>query len=237
MKLPRLPRTLLQAAPLAQREAPPAVLSVLSSKLIGRTSIWAAFSRQGTMLKTTVATLVLVALFARDVRLLVFAGPARVATACATYCGLFLSYTGALALWLGAAHVQRPDLIGLSGSVWIGILSVHVVLDSLTWLMSRGATRHSVWVIALAPSPAIYLSLCFLGDALPDRIAQSLGVLTLLLFSVVWVSLAAPLAYELAHESSPHPSALRSEIRRAPLLNLSSVACLSILLGYALEGQ
>jgi hypothetical protein len=58
------------------------------------------------MAKTLLAICVLVALFFRDLRLLVAAGRSRIATACAVYVILVFLYAVALGSWLGLAHIS-----------------------------------------------------------------------------------------------------------------------------------
>jgi hypothetical protein len=149
------------------------------------------------MAKTLLAICVLMAFFVRDLCLLLAAGRSRVGTACVIYAVLFFLYTAALGALLSYAQIQEPNLITIDGRIWAGIVAVHVVLCGLTWWMSRQEGALPAWVVVLAPSPAVLLSLCFAVGALPDQIGISLGPLGLPLFGVIWIALIVPLAYEM----------------------------------------
>jgi len=84
----------------------------------------------------------------------------------------------------------------------LGIVAVHVGLCGITWWLSREGGARRAWVVTLAPSPAALLSLCLLTGALAEQIATSLGLLSLPLFSVIWIALMVPLAYEMVR--GPH---------------------------------
>jgi hypothetical protein len=177
------------------------------------------------MAKTLLAICVLMAFFVRDVRLLVVAGRSRIATACAVYAVLFFLYTAALGFGLGLAQVQTPNLMTIDERIWAGIVAVHVALCGVTWWLSRGGGASLAWVIALAPSPAVLLSLCLMTGALPEELGISLGLLSLPLFSLIWIALIAPLAYEIVRVPlSARFVSLRS-LRFVALLNLSSLLC------------
>src|SRR5579863_2160157 len=135
------------------------------------------------MTKTLLAGCILTAFFVRDIRLLVAAGRSRIAPACAAYAVLFVLYTAAVGEWLSLVHTQMPNLITIDVRIWVGIVAVHIVLCGLTWQMSRVRIVRGVWVVALVPSPAVLLSLCFAAGALPENIGVSLGLLSPLLFS------------------------------------------------------
>ena len=168
------------------------------------------------MAKTLLAICVLVALFFRDLRLLVAAGKSRIATACTVYVILVFLYAAALGSWLGLAHIQTPNLMTIDGRIWAAIVVVHVVLCGLTWWLSREGASRRAWLVALAPSPAGLLSLCLVTGALPERIGISLGLLSLPLFSLIWIALIAPLAYEMvrAPRSRSLPVASVAALRR-----------------------
>lgn len=169
---------------------------------------------------------VLVAFFVRDLRLLVAAGRSRVVTACAVYAVLFFLYAAALGSWLSLAQIPEPNLLKINGPIWVGIVAVHFVLCGLTWQMSRVRTSGGVWVVALAPSPAVLLSLCLAAGALPDKIGISLGLLSLPLFVLIWIALIVPLAFEMVRRplKGDRFLSIRS-LRFVALLNLSSLLC------------
>ena len=189
------------------------------------------------MVKAAVAVVVLGTLFVRDLRLLVSAGPRRIAMACGVYSGLSAVYAIALARWLIVTQVQRPDRISLARSAWVGIVCVHLLFGGLTWLISKSSRRGSVWAMVLAPSPATYACLCLLASVLPDRIGGSLGILSLLIFAFTWIVLIVPLAYELAFGPCSDRFVSARALRAVALLNLSSVLCLSIVLIDPLGGE
>ena len=113
----------------------------------------------------------------------------------------------------------------IDGRISAGIVAVHVVLCRLTWWMSREGGSRRAWVVALAPSPAVLLSRCLVTAALSEEIGISLGLLSLLLFSLLWIALVAPLAYETVRAPlSARFVSLRS-LRFVALLNLSSLLC------------
>jgi hypothetical protein len=177
------------------------------------------------MAKTLLTICILVAFFVRDLRLLVAAGRSRIATACAAYAVLFLLYSAALGSWLRFAQIQTPDLMTIDGWIWAGIVAIHVILCGLTWWLSREGRTSPAWVVALAPSPAVLFSLCLVTGALPAEIGISLGLLSLPLFSLIWIALIAPLAYEMVRVPlSDRFLSLRS-LRFVALLNLSSLLC------------
>ena len=168
---------------------------------------------------------VLTAFFVRDLRLLVTAGRSRIASACAVYAVLFFLYSAALGTWLGVIHIQTPNLMTIDDRIWAGIVAVHVVLCCLTWGLFRDGGASKAWVVALAPSPAVLYSLCLVTAALPDRIRISMGLLSLPLFSLVWIALVAPLAYEIVRGPlSDRFLSLRS-LHFVALLNLSCLLC------------
>lgn len=76
------------------------------------------------------AICVLVALFFRDLRLLVASRKSRIATASAVYAIRFFLYAAALGFWLNFAHIPTPDLMTIDGRTWaaVAIVIVHVVL-------------------------------------------------------------------------------------------------------------
>jgi hypothetical protein len=147
-------------------------------------------------------------------------------TACGVYAVLFFLYTLTLGSWLRLAQIHKPDLLRIDGLIWMSIVAVHVVLFGLTWQMSRVRAARSVWVVALAPSPAVLLSLCFAARALPEKIGLSLGLLSLPLFVLIWIALIVPLAYEIVRRplKGDRFLSIRS-LRFAALLNLSSLLC------------
>jgi hypothetical protein len=177
------------------------------------------------MAKTLVAGCILVAFFVRDFRLLVAADRSRIATGCAIYAFLFFLYAAALDSWLSFARIQRPDLLTIGGRVWTGIVGFHVVLGGLTWWMSRQKGGRRAWMLALAPSPAVLLSLCFAAGALPENIGISLGLLSLPLFSLIWIALIVPLAYETVRGPLSNRFLSLRSLRGVALLNLSSLLC------------
>jgi hypothetical protein len=155
----------------------------------------------------------------------VAAGTSRIATACALYAILFFLYAAMLGSWLGFIHIQTPNLMTIDGRIWAAIVVVHVALCGLTWWLSRDGASRRVWLVALAPSPAVLLSLCLVTAALPEEIGISLGLLSLPLFSLIWIALIAPLAYEIVRVPlSARFVSLRS-LRFVALLNLSSLLC------------
>jgi hypothetical protein len=177
------------------------------------------------MAKALFAGCVLAAFFVRDLRLLVAASKRRIVTACAVYAVLFFLYAAALSFGLGLAQIQTPNLMTIDGRIWGGIVAVHVTLCGVTWRLSRGGDASRAWVIALAPSPAVLVSLCFMTGALPEELGISLGLLSLPLFSLIWIALIAPLSYEIARVPlSARFVSLRS-LRFVALLNLSSLLC------------
>jgi hypothetical protein len=177
------------------------------------------------MAKTVVAVCILIAFFVRDFRLLVAAGRSRIATGCAVYALLFFLYAAALDFWLSLAQIPKPNLLTIGARVWIDIVVFHVVLGGLTWWMSRQDGGRRAWMLALAPSPAVLLSLCFAAGALPENIGISLGLLSLPLFSLIWIALIVPFAYEMVRGPlSERFLSLRS-LRGVALLNLSSLLC------------
>ena len=177
------------------------------------------------MAKTLLAGCVLTAFFVRDLRLLVTAGRNRIATACAIYAALFLLYAAALGFWLELAQIETPSLMKIDGRTWAAIVGAHVVLCGLTWWLSREGGSGRAWMIALAPSPAVLLSLGLVTGALPEKIGLGLGLLSLPLFSLIWIALIAPLAYEMV--DVPRSAGLQScrSLRFIALLNLSSLLC------------
>ena len=188
-------------------------------------SISSRFCMRRCMAKTLLAICVLIALFFRDLRLLVAAGTSRIATACALYAILFFLYAAVLGSWLGFSHIQTPNLMTIDGRIWAAIVVVHVALCGLTWWLSRDGASRRVWLVALAPSPAVLLSLCLVTAALPEEIGMSLGLLSLPLFSLIWIALIAPLSYEIVRVPlSARFVSLRS-LRFVALLNLSSLLC------------
>ena len=189
------------------------------------------------MVKASLAVVVLGLLFVRDLRLLVLAGQKRVVMACGVYSGVSAVYAIALVRWMIVAQVQRPDLISLARSVWVGIVCVHLLFGGLIWLISRGGRRGSAWAMVLAPSPATYVCLCLLACVLPDRISGSLGILSLLIFAFTWIALIVPLAYELAIGPLSDRFVSARALRSIALLNLTSVLCLSMVLIEALGGK
>jgi hypothetical protein len=177
------------------------------------------------MAKTLFAGCVLAAFSVRDLRLLVAAGKRRIVAACAVYAVLFFLYAAALSFGLGLAQIHTPNLMTIDGRIWGGIVAVHVTLCGVTWRLSRGGGASRAWVVALAPSPAVLFSLCLATAALPDEIGISLGLLSLPLFSLVWIALIAPLAYEMVRGPlSDRFLSLRS-LRFVALLNLSCLLC------------
>jgi hypothetical protein len=174
------------------------------------------------MVKTLLALSVLSALFVRDLRLLVAAGRSRIATVCTVYAVLFILYTAALGELLSLAQIQEPYLITIDERLWAGVVGVHVVLSALTWWLSRESDSRRAWLIALAPSSAVLLSLCLVTAALPEGIGTSLGLLSLPLFGLIWIALIAPLAYEMVRMPR---SARFLSLRLIALLNLFSLLC------------
>jgi glucan phosphoethanolaminetransferase (alkaline phosphatase superfamily) len=172
------------------------------------------------------AICVLMAFFFRDLRLLVAAGRSLIGTACAVYAVLFFLHTAALGALLSFAQIHEPNLITIDERVWVGVVGVHVVLCGLTWWMSSQEGVRRAWVVVLAPSPAVLLSLCFVVGALPDKVGISLGPLSLPLFGLIWIALIVPLAYEIVRGPlmSDRFLSIRS-LRFVALLNLSSLLC------------
>ena len=208
---------------------PPLAVRGRTSQVIGIVSInldfWPILKAQGFVVKTILAECVLIAFFVRDLRLLVAAGQSRIVWACAAYAALFFSYAAALAGLLGFAEIYNPGLLTISGRTWGSILAVHAVLSGITWHLSKGGTGRGVWMVALAPSPAILLSFCFVAHAFPETIEISLGLLSLPLFGVVWIGLIVPLAYEMVKEAASDGFSSIRSLRIVALLSLSSVLC------------
>ena len=178
------------------------------------------------MARTWLSAVVLAALFLRDLRLLTSAGSGKIVAACSTYPIFFGLYTVMLALWLSATHIRRPDQITMNEMAWSGVMVVHVVLCGLTWLISRLGLANKAWLLALAPSPATLLCLCLLAGALPANMLNSLGMFSLVLFSVIWNALILPFAFELVQGPSQDRYVPNLSLRFAALLNLSCFFCL-----------
>jgi len=157
------------------------------------------------MARIAFAFFVLAAFFVRDLRLLATAGRSRIATACAAYAVLFFLYAAGVGFWLHFVHIQKPDLITIGGATWTAILTVHLSIWGITWQMSRGWAARWVWLVSLVPAPAVLLSLCFAAGALPAYIGISLGLMSLPLFSLTWIALMVPLAYEIVWTAPSHP--------------------------------
>jgi hypothetical protein len=130
---------------------------------------------------------------------------------------------------LSLAQAQKPNLIRVDEWVWAGVVGVHVVLGGLTWWMSRREGDGPAWMVVLAPSPAVLLSLCFVVGALPDNIGISLGLLSLLLFGLIWIALIVPLAYEMVRGRPVNDRFL--SIRSLRLVALLNFFFLSVLRG------
>lgn len=178
------------------------------------------------MAKTLVAVCLLMAFFVRDLRLLIVAGRARIPTACALYALLFFLYAAALGSWLSFEQIREPNLVTIGGRVGAGIVAIHLVLCGVTWRMSRFRIASWAWVVALVPSPAVLLSLCFATGALPENIGSSLGPLSVPLFSLIWIALIVPLAYEMVRGPLMGDRFLSiHSLRFVGLLNLSSLLC------------
>ena len=166
------------------------------------------------------SAVVLAAFFLRDLRLLTTAGASRIVAACTLYPLFFGSYMAALSVWLTRTHTRRPDLIAINETALVWIVAIHVVLGGLTWLISRSGPANSAWLMALAPSPAVFLCLCLLAGALPENMADSLGVLTLLLFGVTWNMMIVPFAFELVRGPFRDRFMSKFPLRFVALLNL-----------------
>ncbi len=188
-------------------------------------SVWwfevgGAFCKWGCMSRAWLSAVVLAAFFLRDLRLLTSAGSGRIVAACALYPLFFGSYMAALTLWLTRTHARRPDLIAINEMALVWIVAIHAVLCGLTWLISRSGPPNRAWLMALAPSPAVFLCLCLLAGALPADMANSLGILSLLLFGVTWNLLIVPFAFELVRGPFRDRFVSKFPMRFVALLNL-----------------
>jgi len=172
------------------------------------------------MPRAWLSAVVLAAFFLRDLRLLTSAGSGRIVAACALYPLFFGSYLVVLTVWLTRTHTLRSDLIVINEMALVWIVAIHVVLCGLTWLISRSGPANSAWLMALAPSPAVFLCLCLLSGALPADMADSLGILSLLLFGVTWNLLIVPFAFELVRGPFRDRFVSKFPLRFVAFLNL-----------------